>query len=359
MSGTLSVWQWVVGVLFGEGDAPPDDSKHWWHDVISTSNAGLVSALLWERLSRLPELAAGMGADEREYLEALHELTQTRNAAILEQVWDAAGSLAAHGIATLPLKGAAYLVEDIGGARVRHASDIDLFVAGGAAGRAREILLGEGYRDAQVTLEEGHHHLIPIVHPDRPAAIELHTGVVPAFIGAALSETEVWSRSRAFRRGSVEVRVPHPTHAAALSFLHAELVDLNTARWYIPLREFCDLSMLQRAFGGEIDWSEIRQRAARVDGATRLGRYAYVYEKLAGERLLPDRRSSLLDVLSYRISVASIARPGIRRRLLRLSRRQLQRGYGTGDDRVAIGIARVRELTRMLGNAVGLGRDTR
>jgi hypothetical protein len=194
-----------------------------------------------------------------------------------------------------------------------------------------------------------------MVHREQPAAVELHTGVVPRFLASALSERDVWERARVVEHGAHAMRLPHPTDLAAISFLHAEFVDLGTALWLIPLRQYCDLAMLQTALGDRIDWTEIGERAGRVDGRTRLGRYAYTYEQLTGKTLLPDRKYSRLDALGYRMSLAAIKRPGLIRwplRARRLSTIGIQRKYGAGSGGIALALARTREMAGMLKRAV-------
>ena len=354
MTEAFRAWRHLVRILFSRHAA--EDAGVNWQIAISFANAGLVTGVLWSELTRRPELSVALTDDERDYLSSYHQLTQSRNRAIRAQALACIELLAEDGIAALPLKGAAYLIENLGDALSRFISDIDLLVPADRAQAARNALIRAGYRDAPVSPVAGaeHHHLTALLHDDLPAAVELHTAVVPKTLAAALPTDAVWARANPVRIDPVDVPLPSPTDAATISFLHGELVDLGTLLLTIPLRLFHDLHTLQTAHGHAIDWQEIAGRADAVNGGARLRRYLYYYERLSGSKVPANRRHSLTDAASYRAALAAIDHPSIyewRRRIDQLSERRLRQRYKT-DGAIQIGLARCRALAGMLANAV-------
>jgi hypothetical protein len=328
-----------------------------WLDIISHANVASVTPTLWATLEQRG-LARGLGEREREYLESFHDLNRARNAAIKTQTVACIGSLARAGIPVVLIKGAAYLLTGLLRDIVcRQTSDIDLLVPRDSALAAREVLIADGYAETPNPPRDGadHHHLTGLARGDLPAAVELHTAVVPKAFENALPARIVWENARAHRIDGNDYSVPSATDAATISFVHSELIDLGTALWLIPLRAFHDLHVLHRALGTAISWVEVAARASAVGAGTRFKRYAYVYERISGNKLAPELRYSLADAASYRVSVAAIAWPEIMRwrlRADRLSERLLRRHYQLKGGALQVNVHRAKRALQMLAHAV-------
>jgi hypothetical protein len=365
VSERLRAWRLLVKILFApetpaETDelrkavAAPDTS---WLDIIEHANVDSVTATLWDTLERR-SLASGLGEDVAEYLGSFHDLNRTRNAAIGSQITACLGQLAGAGIPAIPIKGAAYLLASLDRDTLsRQTSDIDLLVRQEAVLTAREVLIGVGYRETENAPRDGpeHHHLTALAHEDLPAAVELHTAVVPHSLEAALPTRAIWDNARRYRANGSDYLLPSATDTATISFVHYELIDLGTELWRIPLREFHDLHVLHRALGAAISWPEVAARASAVRAATRFKRYLHVYEQLSGNALLPELRYSIADSASYRVYLSAIAWPEIMRwrlRADRLSERLLRRHFRLKGGALEVNAYRAKRILQMLAKAV-------
>lgn len=368
MNRRLDAWRLLVEILFAAGTRDEDAalretlergmSATRWLDVISHANVGKVTAALWSALQQrgLEDL---LGADERAYLASFYELNRSRNATIETQICVCLERLGRAGIAALPIKGAAYVLAQLhGDCADRYMADIDLLVPEQAARAARNILIGEGYRESEAdAAPPDHHHLTALLHDDMPVAVELHTAVVPKSLEAALPTRSVWDRAETHGEGGSRYLLPSATDQATISFLHAELVDRGTELFLIPLRPYHDLHVMERGIGPEISWNEVAARAAKVGGATRFERYAYVYARLSGTRLLPESelRFSMTDAASYRLCLTATAWPQValwRLRADSLSERRLRETFSLAGGALELNAYRARQALGMLKNAL-------
>lgn len=366
MNERIECWRFLVEILFGKHEsgkpvellAAADSADGFWREAITLANVEKVTAVFWSMLSERHDLTAGLGVDEREYVTAFHDLIRERNAAIEEQLILVLRALVRAGIPGMPIKGAAYLLaRQFPNVGTRFMSDIDLLVPGESARTARSVLIGEGYREVAAGPDAGdeHHHLTALFHEDLPAAIELHTAVVPGWLEAALPTASVWTNATPHVAGDVECFLPRATDAATISFVHSELVDRGTELLLIPLRPFHDLHMLYRGPGPEVSWSEVARRAASVGAAKRFRRYSHVYHQLSGHKLLPGQRYAPADALAYRLSVSAIGRPSIRRwrlRADRLSERRLRRRFNLRGGKLELNRYRLKRAIEMLVHAI-------
>jgi hypothetical protein len=315
MNARLEAWRFLVALLNGRNDSGAAASLERvaagrpsaWTDLISLANEHLVTTALWSGLRRcgLEGLLPPAAAD---YLRSFCAFNTERNRAILAQLYEVVAALNSFGIEPMPLKGSSYLVAgmfpELGD---RYLSDIDLLVAEGDVERAEATLLQLGYRPASDIDYGRHHHLVPMVHNDRPVAIEVHRSPVPRHAAPAIPVAELWAQSEPSTVGNVRSRLACPTDAAMLSFVHSQVIDRDGSLLLMPLRLFHDVRLLQHQHGRSIDWRQNFERASKVDAAAAFRRYLYVLREITGVESGCD--SSLADAAYFLLCKSTVAWP--------------------------------------------------
>lgn len=199
--------------------------------------------------------------DLADYLDAIHRLNARRNARIVAEIGEVAGALAARGVRPVFLKGAALLLRGThSDPASRFLGDIDVLVAPEATEAAAAALAAAGF--TQKPAGPAHvHDRVKLVHPHRPAQVELHHPAVPAHLAAPLA-------AEAMRADALPVAalpgaaVPTVTDLAIHNVLHAMLHDWNLAMAELPLRDALDLALLAR--DPALDWDAVAARIARA-----------------------------------------------------------------------------------------------
>ena len=351
-----SVWNAVAGLLKAADDPvlatrieSLSSDAHFWRELISIANWQLVTASLWSALQRA-RLDTACPDDAREYLQSFHAYNSARNNAILAQLAECVDAFNRSGIEPMLLKGTAYVATHLHGhVGDRYLSDVDLLVPADAAEEAHRLLVGLGYRPGYERDYSAHHHLVPMIRDGAPVAVELHRAPVPSFAAQALPVADVWASSVPGSASGQRYRIPSPTDAGMLVFLHAIVVDRNFALLLVPLRLMHDASLLQSRHGASIDWHSNFARAARIGRAVDLRRYLHVLTKTFALQPLARSRPSLLDTLHFSLCAAAVRWPTLVRwaeRADRLSARRIEEKYG-GDATSALNRHRLREVASM------------
>jgi hypothetical protein len=145
------------------------------------------------------------------------------------------------GLAPIVLKGAAlaYLAYPAPGLRTM--ADLDLLVQPDQAQLANDALTAAGYQAIPDDLPEGHHHLPPLLTPDRRSLIELHHHVLPEANPYAIDMAALWSRAQWRQLGEVEALVLAPEDALLHICVH--LAWGHRYQWF-PLRTLVDVMAL-------------------------------------------------------------------------------------------------------------------
>lgn len=319
MSVRFRLWEIVVALLNGRDDARVASliehsvgaRSSRWAELVSLANAELITAPVWSALRRCG-LERMVPADTADYLRSFHAFNVARNRAILAQLSEFVSTLNSAGIEPMLLKGSAYLVAglfpDVGD---RYLSDIDVLVPEGEVGRAETALEGLGYRPASEIDYTAHHHLVPMIHPERPAAIELHRAPVPRYAQRAIPGAELWAHAELATAGNVRSRLASPTDTAMLSFMHSYVVDRDGALLLMPLRLFHDMHLLQQRHSRTIDWRRNYERASSLDSAGTLRRYLHVLHRLSGLELSRDLPRSATDNAFFAVCAATVAWPAL------------------------------------------------
>ena len=228
-------------------------------DLLAVAGRHHMVAALASALSRRglrpddPDLAA--------YLDAIHGLNARRNARVMAEIAEVAAALAGRGIRPVFLKGAALLLRGThADPASRFLGDIDVLVAPEATGAAAAALAAVGFR--QKPAGPAHvHDRVKLVHPHRPAQVELHHPAVPAHLAGPLVAAAMRADARpvAALPGAA---VPTTTDLAIHNVLHAMLHDWNLAMAELPLRDALDLALLAR--DPALEWDAVVARIARA-----------------------------------------------------------------------------------------------
>ena len=212
------------------------------------------------------------------------------------------------------LKGSAYVAQDVPWSRGRLTSDVDLMVRASEVGRAEAALRAAGWRFGEIDdyderyYREWSHELPPLLHPDRPLAIDLHHTILP-----------VTSRLRPDAEALVAASIPLP--GTPLRVLAPEDQVLHTCchlfedsdLWH-QMRDLLDLDAMLRAHAGNPTFDERLVASAARHGLHRPLHHGLRYaqrflaspvpERAAREaarRAKPSRAgSALMDALVVR-----------------------------------------------------------
>ncbi len=282
-----------------------------WERIVEISSRHLVTPALLTVFQE-KDLIELIPVDFHDYLTGLRQLNTQRNQAISDQIVEIGRALNEEGIEPILLKGAAHLYSGLyknPGDRVL--GDLDLLIPAEAAREAYLALVKLGYQGYFQTRPgdpyHDHHHLPPLEHLARKAAVELHTEPVNKRYRDVLSPAEMRSESIPLEVQGVRLRRPSLAHQAVQNVLHS----LSTSRhvlWRsrrLPLRHLHDLTLIRRAAGDGIDWPGIRERFERGGQGRGLRIQLALAERFLGQarpagfRLSPGDRAARAWLLGW------------------------------------------------------------
>jgi hypothetical protein len=361
MASRYRAWSLLVRILF-DADTPvsngklrqlllPDES--FWQDIISMANANHVTAALWNSL-RSKQLDGSLSLDAKEYLESFNVLNLHKNTAIRKQGLECMAVLNSADIEPMPIKGLAYQLGAAGDdVTNRFLIDIDIMVPAESASLAQAELAKVGFDSfPNETVDYSTHlHLQPMWRKGSPATIEIHRAPVTELFFAALPTPEVWKNSSSNELQGVRFRLPNPTDAAMIVFLHNVMIDRCQALYLTPLRSFLDASWLRSQHDHALNWSQNLQRAGRIDAEAAFRRFAYTLYRLAGSSFLKADEFSAKDYLHFEISHMVAAMPALElwaERLDRLTAEQILEQHDARDNGWSINAYRTKEIAAML-----------
>lgn len=299
----------------------------------------------------------------REYLRELHRFNLDRNQALLRQLREVVRLLNDIGVTPLLLKGAAALATDLyPDPGMRFMADLDLLVPEDALEQSVAALRANGYEVPEKCQRLVHltasKHYPPLVHPEAPAAVELHRRVLNA--GRDLLEsTRVWDTSLPYRGNrlpGLSAAIMSLTDEVIYCFAHSELGHGFHHYERMDARHLLDFACLIRCFRDEIEWS-------RLDALKHHPRYGRAFEiYLCQVKMLFRLDLPLSGSLSpaaerhFRRMTSSLGWRDRQRRLLRLMTREVyvmfskERMYHNFDQKdVSLWRLRLRHLRWLLG----------
>ncbi|MBU0515863.1 MAG: nucleotidyltransferase family protein [Proteobacteria bacterium] len=269
---------YFLGRLLGGDDPAPRRGgtlAHWiasgrvsWERLVEVSSRHLVTPAL---LPAFDQNGLQIPDDLREFLTDLRDLNAQRNEALSVQIEEIGRALNELGIEPVLLKGAAHLSSGLyGHPGDRVLGDLDILIPAEAARDCYLALVKIGYQGYFQTNPgdpyHDHHHLPPLEHHGRKAAVELHLEPVNKRYWDVLSAAEMRADSTALATATARLRRPSLTHQVIQNILHCQ----STRRHYplrarrIPLRHLHDQTLIRRAAGEGIDWPGIRDRFDRA-----------------------------------------------------------------------------------------------
>lgn len=223
----------------------------------------------------------GPGADIARRASAAFQQTRYRNALLFDEAAGSLRALAAHGIETCLLKGAALAVSAYPDPALRPMSDVDILVRPGDLLRAAEVLRQSGWHtpftfDAAVVVEA---HAAPFTN-ETHGSIDLHWRSLDA-PEESVGDHSLWAASRPVVFSDAPTRVPAPAdlllHACVSGQRFGEDVG---CRWVADA-----LAILASEREG-VDWARLETEARR-HGESRAAADALDYLRHAFDARVP------------------------------------------------------------------------
>lgn len=250
-----------------------------WDRLIEASSHQMVAPALAWRLrddARVPKAAA-------EFFEAVLFLNADRNAQIRDGLISLGRALNASAIVPLLLKGSGLLLGKVyPHPGMRFIGDIDLLLEADQLHRAREILMGAGYRP----IAEGdypHLHQMPmLVHEASGIGVELHRLPITQDLATLAPVPELLDRAELLQVDGGTFRLPAPTDRIALAIAHGQIKDHAHARGVPALRALLDVAVHMQRFEAAIDWPDLLARFKRAGASPVLADTLALLDALMG-----------------------------------------------------------------------------
>jgi hypothetical protein len=250
-----------------------------WPELLALAHRFYIAPELHHALAR-KGLLDHVPDEPRELLVMTHALNVKRNDLIRAQCEELIAALDGRGIATVLLKGGAWLFDVAEAERGRRMMrDIDVLVPGDALMDAVAALADIGYSE-HIDWPDWTYQYPPLSREDDPSTVELHRDLGEQ--RALLPADEVFVQAVAAGSGAA---LPSPTHRTLYNVYNSEILDSHYEVGIASLRQLHDLRLIVERHGDAIDWGWI---AARMD-ANGHGRvldcYVYLLDKLLGVTL--------------------------------------------------------------------------
>ncbi|HVX39502.1 MAG TPA: nucleotidyltransferase family protein [Gemmatimonadaceae bacterium] len=183
-----------------------------WRLVTHLAERERLLSVLWYGLRDVDVVPREMQAAIRRRT-AVIEFRMAATRARLEQI---VSRLAAEGIPSLLLKGAALASSVYPSFAHRPMNDLDVLVPADDAARAWQHVRALGWtpeQDGGAEFHEAFHHLKPLVDPSGSGiVVEIHRSMMPRPGPFVLANEEIWSESTEARLGGASARVPSDLH---------------------------------------------------------------------------------------------------------------------------------------------------
>lgn len=203
-------------------------------------------------------------------------------------------------IRVIVLKGSylANIIYAAGAARTM--SDIDLLIPQEKLRQAQALLLENGYT-TQSSGSISYQHLSPLRKADG-MAVELHWTLITTDSAVKIDIAKIWSRAQPVTIAGVDVFTLSPEDLLLHLILHSALQH----RFDMGLRPLCDIAATLRYFRGQLDWSQIEQRATEWEAMKSLTLTLHVVQRLFNldEVTLPQQWLATHPVAPSLIAIA-------------------------------------------------------
>jgi hypothetical protein len=246
--------------------------------VLPIADRHLLLPALWKALCR-KGLVGELAPSARDFLNEIYRLNASRNSRLRSLAIDIVDNLSHAGIASVLLKGGAFLFEcapeDLG---ERMMLDLDVLVSHHDLTQSISVLRDLGY-EAIGDQKLAHHHP-PLFRQGEVATVEVHWHICE---DAALLPTEhVFGDARMLDAGASRVWIPSPNHRIIHNLFHAAVQDGEFAGGVISLKALYDLIRIAGAHHGSIDWEEIGSVMRSCGFGRELEAHIYMASRLFG-----------------------------------------------------------------------------
>jgi len=239
-----------------------------------------VDALDWEALLRLAALhrvtpllyfalqphADMLPASAWGMLGAHIDKLRRRNLIMATEIKNVIPLLNEHEIVVMPFKGIPLAQRAYRSLFARDVRDLDIVVPVTTVERAREVLIGDGYRwiEAYLTPNEQRTYVArkthyTLHHDERGIHLELHWGLMRAPDVAGRGMADLWKRARTENFLGAPTVVLAPEDELFALLLHGSKHGWSDLIWA------CDVAAWLDEFGAAVDWNTVYARATALD----------------------------------------------------------------------------------------------
>jgi hypothetical protein len=279
----------------GRGPTELELKQFHWEAVISVADRHLLIPALWKALCR-KGLINELETSVRDFLNEMYSLNADRNSRLKSQAIEVVDALDHTSIASLLLKGAAFLFEsppeDLG---ERMMLDLDVLVAEHDLTQSISVLKDLGY--AAIGDQKLAHHHPPLSRQGEVATVEVHWHVCE---DATLLPTEhVFGDARMLDAGASRVWIPSPTHRIIHNLFHAAVQDGEFVGGVISLKALYDLIRIAEAHQASVDWGKVDSTLRACGFGRELEAHIYLAERLFGWGRPPSIKPTWRAALHY------------------------------------------------------------
>ena len=201
-------------------------------------------------------------------------------------------------IPIIALKGAALAELVYPQMGLRPMADVDLLVHEEDLTKAEQLLVSLGFHanernHSREWYRMHHHHLVPYVSRDRSLMIELHHRLIPLGAPIAISNDDLWERSRPVDITQESCRILSPE-----DFLIHLSLHLAVDSYIGKMRVLYDLAETIKHYQKEIDWDQL----INIANGYRISKYLYYAFWLAKGTVRAGVPSPVLDILKFHFS---------------------------------------------------------
>lgn len=252
-----------------------------WGHILHEARRHGVASLLYKSLKKAEGAEAAPAEALRKLLQ-LYNRTALRNHFLAQSLVEILERFGSSGIEAVVLKGPCLSQLVYSESASRPYRDLDLLVRKEDLARAREHLLGAGFKAPPGLLADGffrrYHFSLPLVREadENTTHVELHWGLADVFMGADLDMGPIWERARpavmfnreALSLSTEDLLIHLCLHLDMHGYLNRAIVGRgDEARCvFHPLSEnriiwFTDLLELIGKYREEIDWEALVERS--------------------------------------------------------------------------------------------------
>lgn len=205
-----------------------------------------------------------------------------RSVEVIGLTRDVIQTLNAAGIVPMLIKGMAMVFGGINSESGRRwMVDVDMAVPADRVRESIAALSAVGFYESG-TCTGGPHHVAPMVRPQGGGEVELHFDIVIPELQPALPTKDIWDRAVLHHQDGMDYALPCAQDSILLNALHAQDGQDTYRRAMIPFRHLADFARLVAAYGPQVDWQDLADRAGRANRSREFALYLYQADRLFG-----------------------------------------------------------------------------